>query len=98
MAGKKGLIMGVANERSIAWGIAKACHDHGAEIAFTFQGEALERRVRPLATSIGSTFVEPCDVRSDEQIARVFDAGTTDTGGIALMHAVLPVANVCTKR
>ena len=54
MAGKKGLIMGVANERSIAWGIAKACHDAGAELAFTFQGEALEKRVRPLAKSIGA--------------------------------------------
>ena len=50
MAGKKGLIMGVANDRSIAWGIAKACHDQGAELAFTYQGEALEKRVRPLAT------------------------------------------------
>ncbi|MBL0900990.1 MAG: SDR family oxidoreductase, partial [Reyranella sp.] len=52
MAGKKGLVMGVANERSIAWGIAKACHDAGAKVAFTFQGEALEKRVRPFASSI----------------------------------------------
>ena len=54
MAGKKGLVMGVANERSIAWGIAKACHEQGAQVAFTFQGEALEKRVRPLANSIGA--------------------------------------------
>ena len=72
MAGKKGLIMGVANERSIAWGIAKACHDHGAEIAFTFQGEALERRVRPLATSIGSDIILPCDVTNPASIDATF--------------------------
>ena len=54
--------MGVANERSIAWGIAKACHDQGAEVAFTLQGEALEKRVRSLASSIGAKFIEPCDV------------------------------------
>ena len=59
MAGKKGLIMGVANERSIAWAISKACHDAGAKLAFTFQGEALEKRVRPLAKSIGC---EPCSI------------------------------------
>ena len=72
MAGKKRLIMGVANERSIAWGIAKACHDHGAEIAFTFQGEALERRVRPLATSIGSDIILPCDVTNPASIDATF--------------------------
>ena len=72
MAGKKGLIMGVANERSIAWGIAKACHDHGAEIAFTFQGEALDRRVRPLATSIGSDIILPCDVTNPASIDATF--------------------------
>lgn len=72
MAGKKGLIMGVANERSIAWGIAKACHDHGAEIAFTFQGEALERRVRPLATSIGSDIILPCDVTNPASVDATF--------------------------
>ena len=72
MAGKKGLIMGVANERSIAWGIAKACHDAGAKIAFTFQGEALEKRVRPLASSIGSEIILPCDVTDPASIDATF--------------------------
>jgi enoyl-[acyl-carrier protein] reductase I len=72
MAGKRGLVMGVANERSIAWGIAKAAHAQGAELAFTFQGEALEKRVRPLAASIGSELVLPCDVTDDASIDAVF--------------------------
>ena len=62
MAGKHGLIMGVANERSIAWGIAKALHAHGAQLAFTYQGEALGKRVRPLALSLDSDFVLEADV------------------------------------
>jgi enoyl-[acyl-carrier protein] reductase I len=62
MHGKRGLIMGVANDRSLAWGIAAACAAQGAELAFTFQGEALEKRVRPLAASVGSDLVYPCDV------------------------------------
>ena len=72
MAGKKGLIMGVANDRSIAWGIAKTLYDHGAEMAFTFQGEALEKRVRPLAESVGSNIVLPCDVNGESAIEGVF--------------------------
>lgn len=64
--------MGVANDRSIAWGIASALHAQGAELAFTFQGEALEKRVRPLADSIGATFVEPCDVTDDASVDTVF--------------------------
>jgi enoyl-[acyl-carrier protein] reductase I len=76
MAGKKGLIMGVANHRSIAWGIAKACHDAGAKLAFTYQGEALEKRLRPLAAEIGSEIVLPCDV-SD---ARSIDAAFAELG------------------
>jgi enoyl-[acyl-carrier protein] reductase I len=64
--------MGVANERSIAWGIAKAAHAQGAELAFTFQGEALEKRVRPLADSVGSDLVLPCDVTDDASIDAVF--------------------------
>ena len=60
MKGKRGLIMGVANDRSIAWGISQACHEQGAELAFTFQGEALEKRVRPLAQSINASIVLPC--------------------------------------
>ena len=62
MKGKRGLVMGVANERSIAWGIAKAVHEQGGELAFTYQGDALKKRVVPLAHSAGSKIVLPCDV------------------------------------
>ena len=65
MAGKKGLIMGVANNRSIAWNIAKATHDQGAELAFSYQGDALLKRVTPLAKSVGSDIVLPCDVTDE---------------------------------
>jgi enoyl-[acyl-carrier protein] reductase I len=74
MKGKRGLIMGVANQRSIAWGIAQACADAGAELAFTYQGEALERRVKPLAESVNSDFVLPCDVTDEASIDAVFEA------------------------
>jgi enoyl-[acyl-carrier protein] reductase I len=74
MAGKRGLIMGVANDRSLAWGIASAVAAQGAELAFTFQGEALEKRVRPLAESVGSKLVMPCDVASDGSIDAAFAA------------------------
>ena len=74
MAGKRGLIMGVANSRSIAWGIAKACADAGAELAFTYQGEVLKKRVDPLAAEIGSTIVLPCDVSDAASIDAVFAA------------------------
>lgn len=74
MAGRRGLVMGVANDRSIAWGIARAVADQGAELAFTFQGEALERRVRPLAESVGATLVLPCDVTEDESLDSTFAA------------------------
>jgi enoyl-[acyl-carrier protein] reductase I len=74
MSGKRGLIMGVANDRSIAWGIAKALHGQGAELAFTYQGEALEKRVRPLAASVGSDIVLPCDVTDDASIDSAFEA------------------------
>ena len=73
MAGKRGLIMGVANDRSIAWGIAKALADHGAELAFTYQGEVFAKRVRPLAESIGSTFVMDCDVSDEASLDNVFE-------------------------
>src|SRR5580658_4871248 len=76
MEGKRGVIMGAANNRSIGWGIAEACAAQGAQLAFTFQGEALERRVRPLAASIGSDHLVPCDV-SDEAS---FDAAFTEIG------------------
>ena len=72
MAGKRGLIMGVANQRSIAWGIAKSCAAQGAELAFTYQGDALKKRVDPLAASVGSEIVLPCDVTDDASIDAVF--------------------------
>ncbi|MEM1384565.1 MAG: enoyl-ACP reductase FabI [Pseudomonadota bacterium] len=72
MAGKRGLIMGVANDRSIAWGIANTCHAHGAELAFTYQGEALQKRVIPLAESVGSDIVLPCDVTETASMDAVF--------------------------
>ncbi len=74
MQGKRGLIMGVANERSLAWGIAAALAAQGAELAFTYLGEALERRVRPLAASVGATALYPCDVGDDAGIDAAFDA------------------------
>ncbi|MGB8274274.1 MAG: enoyl-ACP reductase FabI [Alphaproteobacteria bacterium] len=72
MAGKRGLIMGVANERSLAWGIAREVAAHGAELAFTYQGEALEKRVRPLASSVGSRLILPCDAAEESSIDAVF--------------------------
>jgi enoyl-[acyl-carrier protein] reductase I len=74
MAGKRGLIMGVANDRSIAWGIATALADHGAELAFTYQGEVFAKRVRPLADSLGSTVVLDCDVTDEASLDGVFAA------------------------
>src|SRR5262245_47369164 len=86
---KRFLILGVANERSIAWGISQAFHAHGAKLGFTFVGEALERRVRPLAESVGSDLVLPCDVASDEQIASVFETVRSQWGGLdGIVHAV----------
>ncbi len=73
MNGKRGIVMGVANDRSIAWGIADAIAKQGAEIAFTYQGEALKKRVSPLAESVGSNIVIPCDVSSDESIDKTFN-------------------------
>jgi len=72
LEGRRALIFGVANDHSIAWGIAKALHDQGAEVGFSSIEMLIDKRVRPLAESIGSTFVEACDVQDDEQIARVF--------------------------
>jgi len=72
MAGKRGLVMGVANDRSIAWGMAEVLAGQGAEMAFTYQGESFERRVRPLAESLGADLVLPCDVDDDGQIEAVF--------------------------
>jgi enoyl-[acyl-carrier protein] reductase I len=74
MQGKRGLIMGVANDHSIAWGIAKAAAAHGAKLAFTYQGDALGRRVRPLADSLGSSLVLPCDVEDIASVDALFAA------------------------
>ncbi|MBI04857.1 MAG: enoyl-[acyl-carrier-protein] reductase FabI [Pelagibacteraceae bacterium] len=73
MNNKKGLIMGVANERSIAWGIAKSIFDKGGELAFTYQGEALKKRVEPLASSLNSNLVIPCDVTDSESMKKTFN-------------------------
>jgi enoyl-[acyl-carrier protein] reductase I len=89
MAGKRGLIMGVANNRSIAWGIAKACADQGAKLAFTFQGEALEKRVIPLAESVGSKLVLPCDVTNAESMDAVFEKLSAEWGKLDfLVHCI----------
>jgi enoyl-[acyl-carrier protein] reductase I len=89
MSGKRGLIMGVANERSIAWGIASKLAEQGAEIAFTFQGEALQKRVEPLAASIGSDLVLPCDVTDEASIDALFDALAEKWGKIDfVLHAI----------
>ena len=87
--GKTALIFGVANDHSIAWGIAQAFHAEGAEIGFSSVESLIERRVRPLAESIGSTFVEACDVQSDEEIAHVFARwGETHESLDILVHAL----------
>ncbi len=89
MAGKRGLIMGVANERSIAWGIARVLAGQGAELAFTYQGEAFGRRAIPLAQSVGSKIIEPCDVSDIESVDKVFDAIKSEWGKIDfIVHAL----------
>ena len=89
MAGKRGLVMGVANDRSIAWGIAQAARAQGAELAFTFQGEALEKRVRPLAESVGSKLVLPCDVSDEASIDAVFSTIEKEWGKLDfVVHAI----------
>ena len=89
MAGKRGLIMGVANDRSIAWSISKAVHAEGAELAFTYQGDALLKRVRPLAESVGSDIVLPCDVTDPASIDAVFAALEKTWGRLDfVVHAI----------
>src|SRR5947207_2503992 len=89
MAGKRGLVMGVANDHSIAWGIARAIHGAGGEVAFTYQGDAQLKRLKPLAASIGSKIVMPCDVEDDAQIDAVFAELKKQWGGIDyVVHAV----------
>jgi enoyl-[acyl-carrier protein] reductase I len=89
MTGKRGLIMGVANDRSLAWGIAKAVREAGAELAFSYQGEALGKRVRPLAESLGSDFLVEADVTSEPSLDEVFAAVERRWGGLDfLVHAI----------
>ena len=89
MHGKRGIVMGVANDRSIAWGIADAIAKQGAEIAFTYQGEALQKRVAPLAESVGSNIVIPCDVSSDDAIDETFNLLKKKWNSIDfLVHAI----------
>ncbi|MBP5534915.1 MAG: SDR family oxidoreductase [Alphaproteobacteria bacterium] len=89
MENKRGLIMGVANDHSIAWGIAKALADAGAELAFTYQGEALKRRVVPLAESLGSNFVLPCDVTDTDCMDTLFSILKQEWGSLDfVVHAI----------
>jgi enoyl-[acyl-carrier protein] reductase I len=89
MKGKRGLVMGVANDHSIAWGIARALAAHGASLAFTYQGEALGRRVKPLAQTVGSQLVLPCDVEDPASVDAVFEELRSAWGSIDfLVHAI----------
>jgi len=89
MKGKRGLVMGVANDHSIAWGIAKKLADHGAELAFSYQGDALKKRVEPLASSVGSSLVLPCDVEDIRSLDSLFSNLQTEWGTIDfLVHAI----------
>ncbi|CUH88709.1 Enoyl-[acyl-carrier-protein] reductase [NADH] FabI [Phaeobacter sp. CECT 5382] len=89
MAGKRGLIMGLANDKSIAWGIAKACADAGAELAFSFQGDALKKRVAPLAAQLGSDIVLPCDVSDEASMDALFAALEEKWGKLDfVVHAI----------
>src|SRR6186713_3378763 len=89
MAGKRGIVFGVANNRSIAWGITKAVTDQGAEVALTYQGEAIRKRVEPLAKEIGSKLVLPCDVTDEPSVEGVFATLAKEWGSIDfLVHAV----------
>src|ERR1700749_1720797 len=89
MEGKRGLVMGVANDPSIAWGIARALAAEGAELAFTYQGDAQAKRVRPLAQSVGSQIVLPADVENDEELDAAFAQLKTHWGHLDfLVHAI----------
>ena len=89
MENKRGLIMGVANDKSIAWGIAKALSDHGAELAFTYQGEAFEKRVKPLAESLGADIVLDCDASKDQDLDAVFSTIEEKWGKLDfIVHAI----------
>jgi enoyl-[acyl-carrier protein] reductase I len=89
MQGKRGLVLGVANDHSIAWGIANALAEHGAELAFTYQGDGFAKRVKPLAESVGSNIVLPCDVSDDDSIDAVFSAIEKEWGSLDfVVHSV----------
>ena len=89
LKGKRGVIFGVANDRSIAWAISQALHGEGAELAFTYAGEVFEKRVRPLAEGIGAKIILPCDVTKDGEIDRVFETLREEWGGLdILIHAI----------
>ena len=89
MKGRRGLVMGVANDHSIAWGIARQLHAQGAELAFTYQGEAFGKRVKPLADSVGSKLLLPCDVEDIATVDAVFDTLKAEWGKIDfLVHAI----------
>lgn len=89
MKGKRGLVMGVANDHSIAWGIAKKAYEHGAEMAFTYQGEAFGRRVKPLAEQAGVKLVLPCDVEDEASVDGVFESLKSEWGGLDfIVHAI----------
>lgn len=89
MKGKRGLVMGVANEKSIAWGMASELHRHGAEMAFTYQGDAFGKRVKPLAESIGANLLIDCDVSKEDDLDRVFVTLQKEWGGLDfIIHAI----------
>ena len=89
MKGRKGLVTGIANDHSIAWGIARTLHQHGAEIAVTYQGDAFGRRVKPLAEQIGSKLVMPCDVEDSASVEAVFETLGNEWGEIDfIVHAI----------
>ena len=96
LKGKKALIMGVANDRSIAWGIARMVAEHGAALAFTYQGEALEKRVRPLAEQVGSDIILPCDVTDNESMDKLFSeiSDEFDIGSSKLIHTPLGLYSI----
>ncbi|TIV48978.1 MAG: enoyl-ACP reductase FabI [Mesorhizobium sp.] len=89
MKGKRGLVMGVANDHSIAWGIAKKLSEHGAELAFTYQGDAFGRRVKPLAERLGASLVVPCDVEDSASVTATFETLGEAWGGLDfVVHAI----------
>ena len=93
LEGKKAAIFGVANDRSIAWAIAEAFHAEGAELAFTYAGEVLEKRVRPLAEGVGSKIILPCDVTKDEEVEKVFADLRETWGGLDIVIHAIAFAN-----